>query len=504
MSLQLILATDAAAITVALAEGEEVELVDDRLPALRRPPDPDAASLRLRAREGVLELEARVPVLLNEVQLRGPASARPGDVIRLGATTVLVQRASVPALASVGLPHDAFVALVDRALDEQPERTCAIAVVRVSDAQLQRALQARLSALEAPAPLLGQLAPGVLEVGLLGAEGPRFRRALAAIAEPLGTAASRALGVARSPRDGATALKLLSRALLRLGLGESEPASLDEPVASDPSTVALAALIERYARAGRSLALFGETGVGKVTWATTVLRRLGSLPVPVGEPLSLDLLEDRLRAARDGWLLLLSPERWPESMQRALADRLEGGAAVRQLAVTSAPPVALVERGALHPRLATLLGPIALRVPPLRDRPDDVLPLAEGVLARARAAWGRPVLGFAAATRQALQAYPWPENLPELEVAVLRAALAAPSDELRPQDLPPELQHAAGTAAAGVRAQLKDAERDAYLAALARTRWNVTEAARQLGLPRRTVVYRMRRLGLRRPTPAGR
>jgi transcriptional regulator with GAF, ATPase, and Fis domain len=51
-----------------------------------------------------------------------------------------------------------------------------------------------------------------------------------------------------------------------------------------------------------------------------------------------------------------------------------------------------------------------------------------------------------------------------------------------------------------LRSSLKVAERDAFLKTLALTRWNVTEAAKRLGLPRRTVIYRMSRLGLRRPT----
>jgi len=56
-----------------------------------------------------------------------------------------------------------------------------------------------------------------------------------------------------------------------------------------------------------------------------------------------------------------------------------------------------------------------------------------------------------------------------------------------------------GIGAVDLRSSLKVTERNALLKALAGTRWNVTEAAKRLGLPRRTVVYRMSRLGLRRP-----
>ena len=79
-------------------------------------------------------------------------------------------------------------------------------------------------------------------------------------------------------------------------------------------------------------------------------------------------------------------------------------------------------------------------------------------------------------------------------------------DELRAANLPPSIvaswqrgRTRSGAASEDLRSSLKAAEKDALLKVLARTSWNVSQAAKELGLPRRTVVYRMSRLGLRRP-----
>jgi len=109
----------------------------------------------------------------------------------------------------------------------------------------------------------------------------------------------------------------------------------------------------------------------------------------------------------------------------------------------------------------------------------------------------RPRLSLGADARRLLAAYAWPGQVTELRTVMLRAVRAAVRDEIGSDALPTRLS-AAGPRS-NLRGALKEAERDLLLEALARTRWNVTAAATRLGLPRRTVVYRMARLGLRRP-----
>jgi DNA-binding NtrC family response regulator len=163
-----------------------------------------------------------------------------------------------------------------------------------------------------------------------------------------------------------------------------------------------------------------------------------------------------------------------------------------------------------------VLAKAVLYVPALRDRPAELQPLAEHALERVMRQLGRPGLVLGRGLREALGQYGWPGNVRELLGALAQAALSAESDELRVENLPPRLVDVIasgqqrsptgappGTRTEDLRQALRAAEKDALLRALAQTHWNVAETARRLGLPRRTVVYRMSRLGLRRPGRAG-
>jgi DNA-binding NtrC family response regulator len=136
-------------------------------------------------------------------------------------------------------------------------------------------------------------------------------------------------------------------------------------------------------------------------------------------------------------------------------------------------------------------------VPALNDRKADVLPLAESFLGAFRARLARPRLSLGAEARALLMRYRWPGNVRELRNVLARAARSALRDEVGRDALFDKLSSEAP--ADSFRGALETAERDLLLEALARTRWNVTKAAARLGMPRRTVVYRMARLGLKRP-----
>ena len=141
-----------------------------------------------------------------------------------------------------------------------------------------------------------------------------------------------------------------------------------------------------------------------------------------------------------------------------------------------------------------------LVIPELANRPADVAPIAELVLHAVDAQLGRRRSGLRAETRSLLQGLTAPENVRTLRNVVIRGALNATGTEVRPEhlDLPSE-----APALSGVRAKVRETERREIEAALHRSGWNVTEAARRMDLPRRTLVYRMSRLGLRRPKGSG-
>lgn len=115
-----------------------------------------------------------------------------------------------------------------------------------------------------------------------------------------------------------------------------------------------------------------------------------------------------------------------------------------------------------------------------------------------RSRFGRPRLTLAPEVERSLEIWPWPGDVAELGAALARAGRAALGDEIGLDVMPAAMGGPAERE--DLRHSLKAAERDLLLEALAKTRWNVTRAAVRLGLPRRTVVYRMARLGLKRPT----
>jgi DNA-binding NtrC family response regulator len=79
---------------------------------------------------------------------------------------------------------------------------------------------------------------------------------------------------------------------------------------------------------------------------------------------------------------------------------------------------------------------IEIAIPSLRDRPDDILPLAEHFLRQTAARLGKPILAFSGAAIKRLVAYDWPGNVRELENAVERAVALCETDRIAPDDLP--------------------------------------------------------------------
>ncbi len=125
---------------------------------------------------------------------------------------------------------------------------------------------------------------------------------------------------------------------------------------------------------------------------------------------------------------------------------------VRVVAATNRDLASEARRGAFREDLYHRLNVVALRVPPLRERMEDVLPLARYFLERAGTRCGRIVSGISAEAERRLMAYGWPGNVRELENAVERAVVLGQSDELLAEDLPEAIVEPAATAAASASA----------------------------------------------------
>jgi two-component system response regulator HydG len=163
-------------------------------------------------------------------------------------------------------------------------------------------------------------------------------------------------------------------------------------------------------------------------------------------------------------------------------------------------------RGGFREDLYYRLRVFEIRLPPLRERPEDVLPLAQAFLEEIGAALGRPAAGISKEGRERLLAYPWPGNARELRNALERAVILAGGGLITADQLPggPRTTSTGPAASAatgelpeqGLR--LDDLERTLLDKALARARGNRSQAARLLGLTRSQLYTRLRRYGRRK------
>jgi len=134
-----------------------------------------------------------------------------------------------------------------------------------------------------------------------------------------------------------------------------------------------------------------------------------------------------------------------------------------------------------------------IHLPPLRERPEDILPLATHFIGR----FSRQKSRFAASVSPGLLRYRWPGNVRELRNAMERAALLSRGEIVLPEHLPSRVLAAGGAAEPGTPAEaqrLEEIEREAILRALRKNHYNRTETARELAISRRSLTYKLQRL----------
>jgi len=141
-------------------------------------------------------------------------------------------------------------------------------------------------------------------------------------------------------------------------------------------------------------------------------------------------------------------------------------------------------------------------LPPLRERPEDIMPIAEHYLERFSRAMGRRVTGFSEDARKLMLAYHWPGNIRELVNAVERALVVCPEGEILPEHLPILGRGSGpnGETPGEDDLSLQAMERRHILKVLRRCEFNVTHAARILGIDRVTLYNKMRKYEIQRPS----
>jgi two-component system, NtrC family, response regulator AtoC len=174
---------------------------------------------------------------------------------------------------------------------------------------------------------------------------------------------------------------------------------------------------------------------------------------------------------------------------------------VRIVAATNQRLEALVTDGKFRADLFYRIRIVHLAVPPLRERGDDILLLAEHYLALHGRRYGREGLSLSPSVQDALRRHRWPGNVRELRNVMEQAVLMSSGPVVESVDL--EWLRSTGSSSpvphdeGGMK--LEEVERDALLAALEACRWNVSQAARRLGITRDALRYRIEKHGLAVP-----
>jgi DNA-binding NtrC family response regulator len=172
----------------------------------------------------------------------------------------------------------------------------------------------------------------------------------------------------------------------------------------------------------------------------------------------------------------------------------------RLIALTNAVLPQLISAGRFREDLYFRLNVVSIHIPPLRERPADIVPLAEHLLARLAAVHNGTGTQFSEEAKQALLAYSWPGNIRELKNVIERALVFGKNKEgaLGVEDLPENVRASlSGPSMAVSRLKsLEEIEKEAIIATLEATHYKITKAAHILGISRKTLLDKRKRYGL--------
>ena len=180
---------------------------------------------------------------------------------------------------------------------------------------------------------------------------------------------------------------------------------------------------------------------------------------------------------------------------------------IRVVAATNRNLEKMVADGSFREDLYYRLAVVAIRMPPLRERTDDMASLVEHLLAKHGARLGKAQAAIDPDVYSVFNLYSWPGNIRELENVIQRALVLDRDNVIGLDDLPDRLRDREPSVA-GLRMELpddglslEDVERELLSAALMKHDWNQTKAAAYLDISRSALIYRMQKFGLERPGP---
>jgi DNA-binding NtrC family response regulator len=491
------------------------------------------------------------------------ASIREEDVVQLGSVELRLCAQAVLQPPNTGLSHAAFMRTLADELTRArlTGRFASVLALKQDDRTgVHEALQSVLS----PLDRWCSFAPNLDLVLLAEQDAPAALHRLQAARWP--GKDQRRGGLACYPALACGADELISRALdacHAAGAGRLEEASHsvciteDRPILRSPTMLRLYDLVARAARTTLPVLVLGETGSGKELVARAIHekspRSKAAFKVLNCATIPASLLESVLfghergaftgadrqapgifEQAQGGTVFLDEVGELSPQAQAALLRVLEqrrvvrvGGTRevevdARVVAATHRELGTMVRAGTFREDLMFRLDALTLRVPPLRERTEEIVPLAESFLARARAQWGASAAELSQEVCEALRAYRWPGNVRQLKNVIERAVTVCAGESVELEDLPDEVWAESGefslqgggesgetspTGDCRQRAEapfrslpmrVREFEVSLLRDALEKVGGNQAQAARMLGVPRRTLASKIQVYGIER------
>jgi two-component system response regulator AtoC len=482
-----------------------------------------------------------------------------GDEVLLGAVRATVLSASAIEAWEIA-PHDRFRAWLDDEIVRARylRRGLAVAMVRLSSSGSPRESLPRLRKLLRPIDRVGQYAAGVLEILAPEQSASDLQKRLAPAAASAGIAAYPDAGASAEELLGRAWEALRGAGAEQKIAGEGERGGVRAAKSSPPqagsTSPSMREVLEtavRVARAHVPVLILGETGTGKEVLARRVHdespRRgrpflsvnCAAIPAPLAESILFghergaftganQRTQGVFEAAQGGTVFFDEIGELPAAVQAVLLRVLESktftrvGATkeiasdVRLVAATHRDLEAMVEAGAFRQDLLYRLNAVTLALPPLRERREDIPELVRELLAQA-AAGVEPSPSLDPDVLGVLESYAWPGNIRELRNVLERAVAVADSPLITVDDLPERLRSVRvrllteaedrapsatldlSAVPADYRTAMEAIEAEYLRFVLEQNAWNQTHTARALGMPLRTLVHRIKILGVRRP-----
>ncbi|MFH1486806.1 MAG: sigma 54-interacting transcriptional regulator, partial [Chloroflexota bacterium] len=484
---------------------------------------------------------------VNGITVQAAHRIGPGDEVSIGSATLMVSSLALTVghhrILTDGEFEERLDAEVDRA--KRYRRPLSLIMLRLAGHALSvRKHLAAIASVLRQMDVLASYGPREYAILLPEADAKSGEGVVRRLTLPPDSKDKLAVGLVTLPMDAQSTGMLveIARERLRSARGESSPVrSREKPakriiVAESRSMIQAMTLAHRVASLRTTVLILGETGSGKQIVAEEIHQSSPRAKGPFIHvncaAIPLPLMESELfghergaftgadsrhsgfvEVASGGSLFLDEIGELPDTAQPKLLHFLEsqtftrvGGvtpiqADVRIIAATNRDLEVERKNGRFREDLYFRLSAFVVHMPPLRERPDDILPLASLFCTEFAAAMGQQVPTFSEGALDALRHYTWPGNIRQLRNAIERAMVLSDDSRIEEAHLPERVLVDPSQATKGpLEQKLTRLEQKTIEDMLHECGGNQSETARRLGISRRSLIYRMKKLGLRRGT----